>query len=95
MQRFRGIGTYGTVGLDFAVAVTIGLLGGWWLDTKLGSTPWLMVLGLLFGVAAGFNLLFKAAKRMREETEREDRQQQQEADRKVGNRDGNDDPSGR
>ncbi|HOT12637.1 MAG TPA: AtpZ/AtpI family protein, partial [Polyangiaceae bacterium] len=68
-----GIGSYGTVGLDFAVAVTIGLLGGWWLDKKVGWTPWLTIVGLLFGVAAGFNILFKAAKRLREQTEREER----------------------
>ena len=53
MQRFQGIGTYATVGLDFAVAIAIGLYAGWWLDKKLGSTPWLMIIGLLFGVAAG------------------------------------------
>lgn len=75
MHRFKGIGTYGTVGLDFAVAVVIGFLGGWWLDNKLGSKPWLSVVGLLLGVAAGFNLLFKAAKRMREEAEQDERSQ--------------------
>ena len=91
MQRFQGIGTYATVGLDFAVAIAIGLYAGWWLDKKLGSTPWLMIIGLLFGVAAGFNLLFKAAKRMREETEREDRAQR-ETESKT-NHDGDHDQS--
>ena len=86
MQQFRGIGRYGTVGLDFAVAVTIGLLGGWWLDNKVGWTPWLTILGLLLGTAAGFNVVFKAAKAMREEAEREDRD--------TGERHGNNDASG-
>ncbi len=90
MQGLRGIGTYGTVGLDFAVAVTIGLLGGWWLDKKVGWTPWLTVVGLLFGVAAGFNVLFKAARKLREDTERDERE-----GRKDGKRDGSDDASGR
>jgi ATP synthase protein I len=91
MHRFQGIGTYATVGLDFAVAIAIGLYAGWWLDKKLGSTPWLMIIGLLFGVAAGFNLLFKAAKRMREDTEREDRDQREEESKTK--RDGDDDQS--
>jgi ATP synthase protein I len=86
----RGIGTYGTVGLDFAVAVTIGLLGGWWLDKKVGWTPWLTVVGLLLGVAAGFNVLFKAARKLREETERDEREGHEDS-----KRDGNDDASGR
>ncbi len=88
MQNLKGIGAYGTVGLDFAVAIAICLYVGWWLDEKLGSTPWLMVVGLLLGVAVGFNVLFKAAKRMKEETEREDERQR---DRSQGEDDGNDD----
>jgi ATP synthase protein I len=91
MQNLNGIGAYGTVGLDFAVAVAIGTYGGWWLDKKLGWTPWLTIAGLLFGVAAGFNVLYKAAKRMKEETEREDRKLR-ESERNNKN-DGNDDPS--
>lgn len=89
MHRFQGIGAYATVGLDFAVAIAIGLYAGWWLDKKLGWTPWLMIVGLLFGVAAGFNLLLKAAKRMREETEREDEEQR----RAQSKTDGDDDQS--
>jgi len=91
MQNLKGIGAYGTVGLDFAVAVAIGTYGGWWLDKKLGWTPWLTIAGLLFGVAAGFNVLYKAAKRLKEETEREDRRQR-ESELNSKN-DGNDDPS--
>ncbi len=72
MHRFQGVGAYATVGLDFALAVVIGFLGGRWLDNKLGTHGWLTVIGFVFGVAAGFNLLWKAARRMREETERED-----------------------
>lgn len=90
MQRFQGIGAYGTVGLDFAVAVALGLAAGWWADNKLGWTPWLTVVGLLFGIAVGFNMLFKAAQRMRRETEREERKQREE---RRETSDGNDDAS--
>ena len=92
MQNLKGIGAYGTVGLDFAVAVAIGTYGGWWLDKKLGWTPWLTILGLLFGVAAGFNVLYKAAKRLKEETEREERKLR-ESERNGSKNDGNDDAS--
>lgn len=92
MQNLKGIGAYGTVGLDFAVAVAIGTYGGWWLDKKLGWTPWLTIVGLLFGVAAGFNVLYKAAKRLKEETEREERKQR-ESERNGSENDGNDDAS--
>lgn len=98
MQSLKGIGPYGTVGLDMVLAVVVGLLGGRWLDQRLGLRGWLTVIGFLFGVAASFNILFKAAKRLREETEREDREQvKQAADdeqkRKREADDGRNDPS--
>ena len=33
---------------------------GWWLDKKLGTNPWLVVTGSLFGIGAGFYAFFKA-----------------------------------
>ena len=74
MQRLKGVGAYGTVGLDMVLAVVVGLLGGRWLDQRFGTHGWLTVIGFMFGVAASFNILFKAARRLREETEREDRE---------------------
>lgn len=52
-----------SVGIEFAVSTVIGLLGGRWLDGKLGSEPWLMIAGLLLGVVAGFRSLVRAASR--------------------------------
>ncbi len=88
MQRFKGVGAYATVGLDFAVAIVIGILGGHWLDKKLDTLPWVTIIGLLFGVAAGFNLLFKAARRMREEFEREQTERHGESNTEGDNRNG-------
>lgn len=76
MQRFQGVGPYATLGLDMVLAVVVGLLGGLWLDKKLGTGGWVTIVGFLFGVAAGFNILFKAARKLREDTEREDRQRE-------------------
>jgi F0F1-type ATP synthase assembly protein I len=81
MQRFKGIGTYGTVGLDMAVAVLLGFLAGRWADQKLGARGWPTIVGVLLGIAVAFNMLFKAAKRLRQETEREDRRLEQHPER--------------
>jgi ATP synthase protein I len=88
MQRFKGVGSYGTVGLDFAVAIAIGTLGGKWLDSKFGTLPWLTIVGLMFGIAAGFNLLIKAAKRLREEAEHEERKRAEEEEQQRRDDDG-------
>ncbi|MCG0277023.1 MAG: AtpZ/AtpI family protein [Thermanaeromonas sp.] len=51
--------------LAFSLAVTLGVsifLGLWagqWLDRRLGTGPWLMVSGVLVGVAVGFYSIIK------------------------------------
>lgn len=62
----------GAVGIELVVATTIGFLGGHWLDGKLGTDPWLGLLGLLLGVAAGFwNLIVTVRKAQREQHDEE------------------------
>lgn len=49
-----------SAGPEMGIAVVIGLLFGWWLDGKLGTSPWMMMLFCIFGVAAGFKGIFRA-----------------------------------
>ena len=46
----------------FPVSIAVGGFSGHYLDQELATFPWLTLLGLLFGVAAGFINLFKAVK---------------------------------
>lgn len=41
-------------GFTLAAAVALGALGGNWLDHKLGTAPWLLIVGFLLGTIAGF-----------------------------------------
>ena len=50
-----------SVGLEFGLSVVIGLLFGRWLDGKAGTDPWLMILFLAFGFAAGLRAVMRAA----------------------------------
>ena len=45
-----------------AIATGIGWGVGYWLDGRYGTGPWLMIVGTLFGVAAGFNGLIRTAR---------------------------------
>lgn len=74
-EAWKGIGTYGTVGLEFALSVLVGLLGGWWLDRRLGTGGWLTFIGLGFGIAAGYRALYRALGRARREAERLEQQE--------------------
>ena len=40
--------------LSLFAAVVSGLIVGWLLDRWLGTGPWLLVLGIVLGAAAGF-----------------------------------------
>jgi len=72
-QDLKGLGTYGTVGLEFALSVLVGLFGGQWLDKRWGTAPWLTLLGLGFGMAAGIRSLLRALKAAQRELEEEER----------------------
>lgn len=52
-----------SVGLELGLAVIIGLFVGYWLDKQLGTTPWMMLLWMVFGLAAGFRGVIRAIKR--------------------------------
>ena len=66
-RDFRTVGRAGAVGTELVVATLIGFFGGRWLDGKLGTEPWLALVGLLLGVAAGSKTLFQMARKAQRE----------------------------
>jgi len=61
--RFFRAAQVASLGLEMGIAVAIGAGLGYLLDGKLGTRPWAMLVGVLFGVAAGFKGMFSAARR--------------------------------
>lgn len=45
---------FAQIGLELAGAVMLGAACGWWADKKLGTGPWLTLVGALLGIAGGF-----------------------------------------
>jgi ATP synthase protein I len=68
---YRLLATASSIGLSVVVAIFLGMGFGLWLDGRLGTRPWLMVAGLVLGIAAGFRNLYVLAKRI-EKAQRED-----------------------
>ena len=52
-----------SVGLELGLSVIIGVVIGYYLDRELGTSPWLMLLFLGFGFAAGFRGVLRAVRR--------------------------------
>ena len=59
---WRSLGMLASVGITFVVATAGATLGGYFLDRWLGTTPWLTLIGLAVGVAAGFRGFFRSVK---------------------------------
>ena len=53
---------FSTVGLELGFSVLLGLFIGQYLDGLLDTEPWLLLLFLLLGAAAGFRRLYRLLK---------------------------------
>jgi len=60
---WKALGELSSIGLVLVLATVIGLVGGYYLDRWLGTSPWLLLLGLVLGIAAGFVNLFRSVTR--------------------------------
>ncbi|MCF6286244.1 MAG: AtpZ/AtpI family protein [Candidatus Hydrogenedentes bacterium] len=50
-------GRYASLGIQLAVSMCLFGWVGYWLDGKLETSPWLMIIGLMLGAGAGFYAL--------------------------------------
>lgn len=60
-ELYRELGRYSALGLEMAISVVIGLAIGYYLDKWLGTGPWLTVVWLALGFAAGVRSLYRSA----------------------------------
>lgn len=61
-NRDDGAGPMVGLGGQFVVTILVCLFAGQWLDSKLGTTPWLLLVGVLCGAALGFWMMLRVAK---------------------------------
>lgn len=52
-------GEFAGVGLQFAVSILVFLYLGQWLDRKLGTEPWLLIIGVFLGAGASFYSMYR------------------------------------
>jgi ATP synthase protein I len=50
---------YSLAGIQLATSVVVGLMLGGYIDKKVGTAPWLTVIGLILGSVGGFYNLVK------------------------------------
>ncbi len=52
-RTLKTLGQLSTIGLAFVFALVLGFGAGFWLDGKLGTSPWFSLIGFAMGLAAG------------------------------------------
>ena len=62
-SSWKALAELSSIGMTLVLATVIGLAGGYFLDRWLGTSPWLILIGLGLGIAAGFVNLFRSVKR--------------------------------
>ncbi|MGD9538485.1 MAG: AtpZ/AtpI family protein [Alphaproteobacteria bacterium] len=63
-----------SLAIEMAAALAVGFGIGWYLDRWLGTKPWLLVVFLIIGLAAGVRNVMRVIARINAETEREERE---------------------
>ena len=51
--------SFAGAGAQFVLAILLFLYIGKWLDSKLGTSPWLLMIGVFVGAAAGFYSFYR------------------------------------
>ena len=59
-----GIGIAFRMGAELVVATLLGALIGYTLDHYLGTAPFLLIVGLIFGMLAGFLSLYRVVQEL-------------------------------
>lgn len=52
-RTLKTLGQLSTIGIAFVLALVLGFGAGLWLDRRLGTSPWLSLIGFAMGLAAG------------------------------------------
>lgn len=62
-SSWKALAELSSIGMTLVLATVIGLAIGYYLDRWLGTSPWLVMIGLGLGIVAGFVNFFRSVKR--------------------------------
>jgi len=60
----RALALLSQIGVTIIACVAVGILLGWFLDSLLGTAPWLLLVFTLLGIVAAFKSIFDFAKKL-------------------------------
>lgn len=75
VDDWRGVGSFGTIGLEIVLCIVFGFFGGRWIDAKFGTAPYGAGVGFVFGLAAAIKSVMRAHAEMQALAAKEEREQ--------------------
>ena len=70
---------FSSVGIEFGLGAGLGVLLGWWLDSRLGTSPLFLLVLLFIGLGAGFASMIHRLREMQQTTDKRDDQQDEDS----------------
>jgi ATP synthase protein I len=70
-QLFKSLSFLSSIGISMVAASFIGLFIGIYLDKWLGTSPWMTLIWLGFGIASGFRNIFILTRRALRDQDKE------------------------
>ncbi len=64
------MGRASALGWELAILYTFFMGGGFYLDRRLGTAPWLLIVGVVLGSVAAIRSLVRATKLLEDEEEK-------------------------
>jgi len=77
-ELWSAAANYSYLGIFFGVALVIGVWSGMWLDHRLHTKPWFMVVGMFLGIAGGFTELVRVARLLKRRADRAEQRKKKE-----------------
>lgn len=65
VRSLKELAYFSSIGLSVAASIFIGLAAGVWLDRKFETSPWLTLIFLGLGIAAGYRNIGLAIQKSR------------------------------
>jgi ATP synthase protein I len=63
LKEKRKLAAYSSVGMMFPASIAVGTAIGYFLDRWLNTSPYLLIIFMFYGIAAGFVNLIKVTRR--------------------------------
>lgn len=63
-ELLRQLAKVSVIGIEMVVSTFVGLLIGLYLDRSFDTSPWLTIVFLVFGIAAGFMNIFREIRKL-------------------------------